>query len=70
MLDNSQDMVRRGRALRGMRNPCSRLDDTKVREIRRQLENGESQRLIAQDYGVGQQSISHIAQRRTWDHVQ
>lgn len=46
-----------------------KLDDDKVREIRRRLADGESQRALAREFGIKQTTIRDVKERRTWAHV-
>jgi hypothetical protein len=56
--------------LRGEEQPNSVLTEAQVREIRRRLTDGDTQRSIARDYGVNQNAIWKIANRKTWSHVE
>lgn len=67
--DNSADMVRKGRSVRGTRVTGSRLTEMAVRDIRARLKNGEYQRDIAALYGVSQSNISAIARGHTWSYL-
>ena len=60
---NRSDAVRNG--IRG----GGSLTEADVREIRERLAVGETQRMIAIDYGVDQSNISLIATGRIWGHV-
>lgn len=53
----------------GIRNPRAKLDDEKVREIRKLYENGMSMYAIAKSLGLGWQTINHVVKRTTWSHV-
>ncbi|WP_200905478.1 HNH endonuclease [Sphingopyxis sp. 113P3] len=48
----------------------SRLNEQAVREIRGRRGRGESLSEIAKDYGVSINTISAVAQRKTWKHVE
>lgn len=67
--DNSADMVKKGRSLRGEANPHSKLTTKDISVIRSRLASGESQQRIADDYGIAQTLVSHIKVRRAWKHV-
>lgn len=54
----------------GEASPSAKLDDVKVREIRRLLSGGRSQNQVARDYGVSQGAIGFIARGETWSHVE
>jgi hypothetical protein len=47
-----------------------RLTEADIPHIRARAAAGESQGVIAEDFGVCQQTISHIVRRSTWQHVQ
>ena len=64
--DNTQDMLRKGRAVRGEKASWSKIKEDDVRAIRAST---ESQRTLAKRYGMGQQSISLIKRRINWKHV-
>lgn len=66
--DNSADMVERGRFAdqSGEKNGRAKLDWAKVDEIRARLEAGESQRALAEEFGVSQPHLSDIKLGRTW----
>lgn len=44
----------------------SKLDWPKVREIRRRLDNGETQKSIADDFGIGPNMVSRIKLKKSW----
>lgn len=67
--DNSADMVRKGRSLKGDRNHQARITAEQVREIRQAWASGETQTSIAKRYPVNQRSISNIILRKTWKHL-
>lgn len=73
-LDNIHDAIARGRAVRpplkrGSQVGTSKLTDENVHAIRARLAAGEFQRTIADDFGVSQVQISHIALRKQWGHL-
>lgn len=83
--DNAKDRKRKGRngpntgawtkqhperVARGIRCPQAKLTDEAVREIRRRYFSGESQRPIARSFGIGQDVVSRIVNRRQWKHVE
>lgn len=55
----------------GTRNTNSKLDENKVREIRRlyQLKKA-NQYQLADDFGVSQNAIASVVNRKTWRHVE
>jgi hypothetical protein len=66
--DNMQDKMAkgRGRHLKGDKNPASRLTTSKVIAIRERARNGESQRALAREYGICQQTVSEIVLHKIW----
>ncbi len=71
--DNTKDMMQKGRAghgeVFGKDNPASKLDEDKVREIRKLTKEGWSQRKLAKKYGVRQSQIWMILHQLTWKWV-
>jgi hypothetical protein len=71
--DNMNDMWRRNRHARsvnvGSNNAKARLSEDAVREIRKRYSEGALQRELADDFGVGQQSISRLVNRVSWRSV-
>lgn len=66
--DNSDDMVSRGRSMKGVKNPLAKLDDQKVREIRlKGLYKKQTE--LSQEYGVTRRVIRMVLNRETWSHV-
>lgn len=53
----------------GRHSPHARLDDDKVREIRRLASEGVAQRPLARRFGVSQQVVGRIVNRQSWKHV-
>lgn len=53
----------------GERSHAAKLNDEKVREIKRRLQSGETPRFIAPDYGVVPGTIGFIASGETWRHI-
>lgn len=47
----------------------SKLDNTKVREIRRRAGNGERYQDLGDEFGVVKSTIGFIVNRKTWKHV-
>lgn len=66
--DNMADRDAKGRQANryGERNPKSKLDRENVAVIRARLKEGESQRVIAEDFGVSRGAIKHIKSGRNW----
>jgi hypothetical protein len=66
--DNAQQSVAAGRyrGKRGATSHFAKLTDDMVVEIRRRLDMGESQSVIARSYGVTQSAISDIKNGKAW----
>lgn len=69
--DNMEDMSRKGRATKqcGVDTPWSKLDDDKVRAIRKRRKEGVPFNKIASEFGVTEGAIIPICNGRTWKHV-
>lgn len=76
--DNSADMARKGRARnagkhpnlpRGERHTNAKLDDDKVREMRRLREEGWEYRALAAEFGVTPRAAWLAVNGGTWAHV-
>lgn len=52
------------------RTAAPKLTEAQVREIRRAYRPGGKTRTLAKKYGVSATSILHIAQRRSWNHLE
>lgn len=70
--DNVIDMHKKGRAvvLRGEKANGSKLTESKVREIKRDIENGLKLTEIAKKFNISLSSIYDIKDERTWKHVE
>ena len=66
---NINDMMSKGRSLRGSRNHQSKLTESQVRKIRA-LAGKEIQSKIARRFGVTQSMISKIILKSKWIHTQ
>lgn len=68
--ENMADMKNKGRArsgaYKGQQHPNKKLTDEQAREI---ILDSRSQRVIAKEYGVCQQNISNIKNRKSWGHL-
>lgn len=53
----------------GERNHSAKLNTEKVREIRKMLAEGKSQRSIGRAFGVSSALIGMVARRQVWAHV-
>lgn len=73
-LENTVDMVEKGRCLLGSDNPSSKLNEAVVSEmlIRFALARGKrgTQRKLCNDYGVEQATVNAIVKRKSWKHVE
>ena len=71
--DNMADAARKGRVrnngAKGAEHPRARLTDEDVRQIRRLLSDGVSKAAIARLFGVDRSTVSLIARRKTWRHL-
>jgi len=70
--ENIADKIRHGRVTRtsGETNGQVKLTAEKVRKIRARISCGENQYDLAAEYGVKQPTISNIATRKTWSHLE
>jgi hypothetical protein len=62
--ENNADMIRDGTSQRGTKQHNVKLTEEQVRQIR--VRADENQRLLAEEYGVGQTTISAIINRKNW----
>lgn len=69
--ENNADKQRKGRSnqAKGNQLPQSKLDGDKVRQIRELFRTGESQKKIAERYGVCQQAVNKVITKKTWGHI-
>jgi len=67
------DMASKGRSpilfKVGEANPCVRLTECAIIDIRRRIALGEMQKDLAIEYGVSKAAVTKIHFRRTWDHI-
>jgi len=69
-LENSQDMVNKGRSAKGIKNGGgNRLNSQQVKEIKVRLQNGDQQKDIAKEFGISKSMVCFIAKGRNWSHV-
>lgn len=69
--DNSRDMVTKKRSANGSRgHGMTKLTEEQVRIIRQRVESGELMSHIASDVGIHISSVSLIAKRKKWKHVE
>lgn len=67
--ENSQDMIARGRVLRGEQNGASKLTEPQVRLIKSRLAKGEKERTLARKMGFSRNAVRNISKGITWRHV-
>lgn len=67
---NMTDAANKGRVAKGESHHQGKLNDKAIREIRRRCKSGESQTIVAHDYGVHQVVISNIMLGHIWVHVE
>lgn len=53
----------------GTKNGRSKVNDKKVKQIRKEYSNGSNQVTLAKKYGIDQTNISRIVRGDTWSHV-
>lgn len=58
-----------GGMARGRAHYCAKLDERKVRAIRKRRDGGESCLALAGEFGVDQVTVRLAADRKTWKHV-
>lgn len=66
--ENFEDRTRLGEhnPPRGTKQPHARLDEDKVRRIRRETAAGRHQRSVARELGVSESAVSLVIKRKTW----
>jgi hypothetical protein len=64
--ENVADMLAKGRQRKGTMFKQAKLNDQKVREIRK---DPRTHKEIARDYGIAYSSVSEIKLRKSWRHV-
>ena len=71
--DNSNDKVRKGRArgasMPGESNPCARLTDSVVREIRSLANEGHTGADLARKFGISKSTVCRVIRGERWEHV-
>lgn len=70
--ENMLDKCAKGRANmpRGEAAGQAKLTEDQVRDIRRRVAAGETQRRVAAEYGISQPAVGYIVRRMTWSHVE
>lgn len=68
--NNQADRIKHGTSPKGSNNPCAKLTDNDVHQIKTMLREGDlSQLTIGKIFGVAQQTIGRISLGKTWTHV-
>jgi hypothetical protein len=67
--DNADDMKSKGRQRKGESKPNAVLTESDVRDIRRMVLSGHSQRKVAAEYSMNQGDVSRIVRGLSWAHV-
>lgn len=66
---DDRDTKNRGNVARGSRLPQARLNEHQVSQIRRLLQQGVTQTVLAEQFNTSQKNISAINCRKRWKHV-
>lgn len=69
MQDNHDDMIAKGRMLRGSQRPLAKLDEQKVKLIKDAIAAGMELKLISEEFHVSASTISKIKRGLIWKHV-
>ena len=67
--DNMRDMIAKGRALIGVRNPNAKLTEDDVIEMRALRIEGWKLADLAARYGIDFASVGNICRRKSWTHI-
>lgn len=68
--NNSEDMVRKGRASKGTNRPTCKLTELQVLEIREKYKKGiYTTRSLAKEYGLDYGNVHKIVSLKTWKHI-
>lgn len=71
--DNTADMVKRNRSVKwggrrkGLNNPNCRLSEDEIKEVVILLKSGVTHQRVADRFGVGRSTITHLWLGRTWE---
>ena len=68
--DNSRDMVKKGRSLKGELNSSSKFTEMQVRVVKALSRRGCTQMDLARTFGVAHYAVQQIISGVTWKHVQ
>lgn len=66
---NVDDMWARDRGRHGSRSPSAKLTEDSVLEIRFRFAAGESQTVLAEEFGISDSQASHVVNGRAWKRV-
>lgn len=66
---NSQDMIRHGHSLKGIKNSAAKITPNIVVTIRHGVAGGYTQQSMTTQFGISKGHISNICARRVWKHV-
>lgn len=67
--DNVTDRVLRARSAKGSKSGASKLTELKVEEIIKELQQGATASILAQQHGVSRQAIYDISTGKNWAHI-
>lgn len=67
--ENESDKIAHGTVQVGAKNAGSKLNDDLIRQIRERRTTGASLTAIGREFGVAFQTISKIANRKSWSHI-
>lgn len=67
--DNTQDCHSKMRHNFGTKNGQAKLNDEKIRAIRKRYKEGASYYKIADEFGINFSNVGYIVKRKTWRHV-
>lgn len=67
--DNHLDMKEKNRHLYGEKNSQAKLSDTKISQIKKCIDSGMSQSIIAKAFGIHQTTVSKINRGCRWQHI-
>lgn len=67
--DNMDDMVSKGRQIRGEDHPGTSVTDLDVLFIRYWCNTGYGDRAVSEVFNIGRKAVNRIKLRRTWRHV-
>lgn len=69
-LDNSRDMIQKGRGVRGERAGSARFTAEQIRDMRERYSRGDiSQGQLAREYRTSTGTMNAILRRKTWKHI-